>query len=184
MTGLNYAATRRSTFDPLAGLREASRRLRIAAALWVLAVAGVAFVSAGEQHRLAVLDDQLAAVRSTAAGVAVAAGRAAASSARFDRLRQQAARLAAARRETIASSNAAILAGNALPPRTWLVQLDAGAPGRWTLAGKSMTLAEIGTTLRALQRLDSRSTVRLVSVSANARPGRPFDFIITRESAR
>lgn len=184
MNGFNYAATQRRTIDPFAWLQAGSRRFRIAVALFAMATAGIALVTGIEQRRLADLDRRVIELRSTAQRAAAAAGRAAAGNATFEHMRQLAARLALARRETIESSNAAILVGNALPPRTWLVQLDATSPAHWTLSGKSMTLDEIGTTLRALQRLDGRSTLRLVSVSSNAQPGKPYDFVITRETAR
>jgi hypothetical protein len=183
MSGLNYAAAGPRRLDPLAALHATTRPLRIACAILFVTVAGLAGATAAERQRIALADARLVELRSQAMSAATAARRAAAGDPRDHRVAQFAGRLAAVRNDTLRSSNAAIRIGNALPPRTWLVQLDA-VSGGWTIAGKSMSIGEIGATLRALQRLDERSSAHLVSVSSNALPHRPYDFVISWERPR
>jgi hypothetical protein len=154
--------------------------LRLRAA--VLAIASLCIVGASvssvELQRIAALDREYAALTQHAGQVAIDAQSARALSGRIAHDRLLLERVAAARREATMSSNAIASIGNALPQQTWLTNVTTGGTGAWTIAGRSTRVAEVGSTLRAIARLDHRAAARLVSIAASGRSGAILDFVI------
>jgi hypothetical protein len=182
MNGFSYA--RRGSLS--ATIRRADIAPALRTALAVLALTLLASIGIGtlEHHRLAELDRRLNALRTEASSAAIAARRAGAAARDFARLRAVANRIDEARRETTLSTNAAILIGNHLPPRTWLTELDALPSGGWSIVGKSAALDQIGATLAALAPIDPAATVRLVSVTTLVRPANSYAFVISWDRGR
>lgn len=138
-------------------------------------VAGAWFV---DGQRVAALDRDLATLRAQATLAAADAARARTLLATVTRARTIAERVVAAHRIGVASTNAVAQVGNVLPRETWLTNVSAAPAGNWSIAGRSARLAEIGTTLRSIQRIDARAATHLVSLTATGRTGRIHDFVI------
>ena len=177
MNGLDYA--RRRTLPEALRWPDVTPALRTSLGLIAATLLTTLGICAGEQHRLTELEARLGVLREQESAVTLAARNAGTVAQQLAGLRELAQRLASARRETIMSTNAAILIGNGLPPRTWLTELDALPSGSWTIAGKSTALDQIGATITALSRLDRTAAVRLVSVTTLAQPGSSYAFVIT-----
>jgi len=136
-----------------------------------------------EAQRLRGLDDDLAALRIQVRTSAGAAQQAIAEQAAVDRLRSLDMRVALARREAIATTNAVARIGNGLPSQTWLTSVQAVPGGGWSIAGRSTRIAEIGSMLQSIARLDGRTAAHLVSASAGGR-NRTLDFAIEWDARR
>lgn len=178
MNGFSYVPER---FPRRFAWRSSGIRLALAAI-----AASLTFVTAGwsfELGRLAKLDDELRVVRLQAREAGTVERRSQRAQTRLQQLRALGDGVMLARREALVASNAVARIGNALPPNTWLTNLQAASAGTWTIAGRTTRVAEVGATLRALQRLDGNAVARLVSVSATGRSGRVLDFVIAWDRA-
>ena len=178
MKRFNY---RQSRFERFAGL--APPAFTTSALRGPLAIAGAAVVLfAGawsvEAQRIAQLDRDLDALNIRVRAAKPAAERANAVIAATARAQTDDARVLAALREAVISTNTIARLGNALPPRTWLTNVQSNPAGAWTLAGRSDRVGAIGTTLRAIQQFDARARARLVSISATGRAGELLNFVI------
>jgi hypothetical protein len=178
MNRFNY---RQSSIERLFG-EAPLRRLTETIRLPIGVIGAAVFVLAGtcsiENHRVAALDADLAAVQIRVRAAASERARAERLTAVVVRLRAATAGIAAARREALAATNTIARIGNGLPEQTWLTGVGATADGTWTIGGRSTRVNEIGTMLRRIQDIDRNAAARLVSVVATGRGGRILDFVI------
>jgi hypothetical protein len=178
---VNHFDYRQSRFERLAGIAPSAfvtAQLRIPTAVLGSALL---LLTAGwtlEIQRVHTLEHDLNALLARTRGSASAAERANLLIADVAHLRADDARIVSARRAALLSTNAIARLGNALPPQTWLTNVESTPAGAWTIAGRSAEIAEIGTTLRTIQQFDARAATRLVSISASGRSGEVLDFII------
>jgi hypothetical protein len=173
VTSFNYAPGRfrtRSTYG--------NARIRLAVAAIGASLVFVTAAWSFETQRLTRLDDELGVMQSRAREARAAEDRLRRAQMTLDRLRLIDAELTAARQAAIATTNAVARIGNGLPPQTWLTDVRAAATGTWTIAGRTSRVAEVGSTLRSIQRLDRSTVARLVSIEAAGRSGRVLDFAI------
>jgi hypothetical protein len=152
--------------------------LRIPLAITGAALLLVALIWSTEVRRIATLDRELVVIKQHAMRAAFDARRTQAISGLVERERQIDQRLRIAHRTAVASSNVIAMIGNGLPLQTWLTNVTSAPGGNWTISGRSTRVAEIGTTLRAIQRLDAGSPAHLVSISAGGRSNSVLDFVI------
>jgi hypothetical protein len=131
-----------------------------------------------EAQRLSALDSDLGALITRERAAAPAATAARQIVAAIARDRELADRVIDGRRSAMIATNMIARLGNALPAQTWLTNVQQTATGTWTIAGRSVRVAEIATTLRTIAALDARSRTQLVSVSATGRSGHVLDFVI------
>jgi hypothetical protein len=178
MKRFNYRQSFLERFAGLAPPAPATHGLRVPLA--IAGAAAVLFAGAWglEAQRMAQLDHDLDALNVRVRAAKPAADRASAVIAATARAQTEYARVLAARREAVTSTNTIARLGNALPPRTWLTNVQSTPAGAWTIAGRSDRVAEIGTTLRAIQQFDTRAQTRLVSISASGRTGEVLNFVI------
>ena len=172
---------RQSRFERFAGIAPATlmnHSLRLPLALAGVAVLLPALTWAVEVQRLGRLDRELAVLQARVETARPAVERAKIVIAATVSARRLDERIRVARREAIASTNTIARLGNALPSRTWLTNIQTTTAGTWTIAGRSDRVAEIGTTLRAIQQFDPRATAQLVSISADGQTGSLLNFVI------
>jgi hypothetical protein len=174
----NYHPSARERFLSAAPLAAVTERLRLPAALVLAAVFIVLATWSFETRRVALLDDDLHRLQQQERAAAVDDARAERLIAEVARLRAAAERVAAARHDVLAATNAIARIGNELPPQTWLTAVGATPAGDWTIGGRSTRVDEIGTMLRRVQALDAGASATLVSVAATGRSGRILDFVI------
>lgn len=178
MTRFNYHPSAQERLLAAAPLAAWAERLRVPAALVIAAVLIVCATWSFETRRIARLDADLGRLQEqvrTAARDDAHAGRLIAA---VVRLHATTERVAAARHDVLATTNAIAQIGNELPPQTWLTTVGATPAGDWTIGGRSTRVDEIGTMLRRVQAIDTRASATLVSVAATGRSGRILDFVI------
>jgi Tfp pilus assembly protein PilN len=178
VTRFNYAPARVERFaaSVTAACREPGVRLAIGAIGAGLIL--VTFVWSFEVRRLAGLDDALRSLHQRLGQAQARDAETQRLQTVLQRLRTIDRRVGLARREAIAATNALVRIGNALPPRTWLTGMQATSNGAWTISGRSTRVAEIGTMLRSIQRIDRGGVTRLVSVNVAGRSSGVLDFVI------
>jgi hypothetical protein len=158
-----------TTIDP------ALRRTLVRAGA-ILGALGI--LTAIELGRLATAEKDLDALRARAAASAPAAAAAARLTSDVEQLRATAAAIDRSRRDGLLRADDLVRVGNLLPEQTWLTAIHEDRSGTWSIEGRSTRLVEIGATLGALQRLDPRAGVHLVSVLGIGR-GRALEFTLT-----
>ena len=134
-----------------------------------------------EAHRIAALDADLVTIAHRAQNAANDERRAGRLTIALATIAAVHDRISQARQSALTSTNTIARIGNALPPQTWLTGLQTAPSGSWSIAGRTTSIGEIGTTLGSIGRTGRSATTRLVSITAIGPAGRTLDFVIARD---
>lgn len=177
MTRYDYARSTRTRprLRELLHLAGAARGPLLGGGLALICLALASFV---ENARIGELDARFADLHAHYVAAEPAGARVATVTAAVERLRALRDALAAARRTSSGDLDELTLLGNRLPRPAWLTGVRAERAGSWSLEGRALSVADVGSVLNALARLDPSARLRLVALSSGSTPHAALHFTI------